>query len=170
MRPRTGAISGSSLAASSVWVILTRREPFSRFSTEGQTSPIRKAPIAPSNPVPLALIREWRHRRSEADRRTWLRDLKCMPLTRGDRPCRIKTSMWQTRHSMGDGVRPLMNYPVRGVDNSYSGGYRPRGRSFSFSCPSRIPHASDRSTRHAPHSSEENFHGPDHGHSCPGNP
>jgi len=22
---------------------------------------------------------------------------------------------------MGDGVRPLMNHPVRGVDNSYSG-------------------------------------------------
>ncbi len=43
--------------------------------------------------------------------------------------------MWQTRHSMGDGVRPLVNHPVRGVDNSYSGGHRPRGGSFSFPFP-----------------------------------
>src|SRR5271157_6060288 len=52
-----------------------------------------------------------------------------------DRPYKMEKSMWQTRHSMGDGVRPLVNHPVRGVDNSYSGGHRPRGGSFSFPFP-----------------------------------
>src|SRR5208337_4762535 len=47
------------------------------------------------------------------------------PLTRGDRPFRIRSLLWQPRHRMSDGVRPLPNHLVRGVDNSYSWVYRP---------------------------------------------